>query len=42
MTEYENKLKIYRREWDAKEMIEAAAEQAQQTIDEHPEEFEDI
>lgn len=42
MTEYENKLRIYRPDWDAKEMIEAACEQAQHTIDEHPEEFEDI
>ena len=42
MTEYENKMKIYRPDWDPKEMIEAAAEKAQETIDEHPEEFEDI
>src|SRR5947207_13912143 len=33
MTEFETKVKIYRPEWDAKEMIEAAAEQAQNTID---------
>jgi len=42
MTEFETKVKIYRPEWDAKEMIEAAAEQAQHTIDEHPDEFEDL
>jgi hypothetical protein len=42
MTEYETKLKIYRPDWDAKEMIEAACEQAQHAIEEHPEEFEDI
>jgi hypothetical protein len=42
MTEFETKLKIYRPDWDAKETIEAAAEQAQQTIDEHPGDFEDV
>lgn len=42
MAEFEARLKILKPEYDAHEIMQEAAEQAQQFIDEHPNDFEDI
>lgn len=42
MTEFETRLRIYKPGYDAKEMMEEAAAQAEQFIAEHPNDFEEI
>ena len=42
MAEFEARLRIYKSDYDANEMMKEAAEQAEHFIDEHKNDFEDI